>query len=362
MKGMLEMGWLFTEVAKYVNSVEGAVRGTSLVRRRMVGRIMEECQSARVGNDPAHWGHVACGITSHMLGVSALLPFGDIDQAGLISSCCDNNQAGMIARRGLGWRLDYVSRGSDYGPRANTGRDQEVDSYWPYDPLVRDVPTPRLACHAGEGGVASRGGPDAGPGLVQQAFVFSLREDLTEYYRLIAVLGAQLNLDAEEMGKASRVDGVPASTGTEGLTLRRLAVWVSDPLERLKILATLVTSAGHLKVMNAGSCGGLPPRPSRIMPFRWPSPSRPLYSPVLVVKNTQGLMYSTLRVDHRQLKGRGRMENSFGVVLGIDDPGSDVCFLAARCRRSSPRGKRSPASLTHHVSCGTLPPRWTGLP
>ena len=46
--------------------------------------------------------------------------------------------------------------------------------------------------------------------------------ELTEYYRLIAVLEAQ------------------QQTGPEALTLRRLLVWTHDPLERLKWLAILV--------------------------------------------------------------------------------------------------------------------------
>lgn len=70
--------------------------------------------------------------------------------------------------------------------------------------------------------------------------MFSLKEDMTEYYRLIAVLGAQLNLDSE--------GGGANSGGTEGLTLQRLFVWVMDPLKRLKVLATLVAAAAQLKV------------------------------------------------------------------------------------------------------------------
>lgn len=72
--------------------------------------------------------------------------------------------------------------------------------------------------------------------------MFSLKEDLTEYYRLIAVLGAQLNLDASKAGEGGGVGG------TEGLTLQRLFVWVLDPLKRLKLMATLVAAAAQLKV------------------------------------------------------------------------------------------------------------------
>ena len=69
---------------------------------------------------------------------------------------------------------------------------------------------------------------------------------MTEYYRLIAVLGAQLNLDSERAG-----EGKPEGA-TEGLTLKRLAVWVVDPMERLKQMATLVSAAAKLKVKGEG--------------------------------------------------------------------------------------------------------------
>ena len=87
------------------------------------------------------------------------------------------------------------------------------------------------------------GSAGLGPGRVQQAFAFSLKEDMTEYYRLIAVLQAQLNLDAEGGGGGSATAG-----GTEGLTLQRLFVWVMDPLKRLNVMATLVSSAAQLTV------------------------------------------------------------------------------------------------------------------
>ncbi|PVD18317.1 hypothetical protein C0Q70_20866 [Pomacea canaliculata] len=66
-------------------------------------------------------------------------------------------------------------------------------------------------------------------GLVGQSFCAALHEELTEYYRLIAVLEAQLQQEQDQ--------GI--SDG-EGLTLRRLVVWTFDPLLRLKTLAALV--------------------------------------------------------------------------------------------------------------------------
>lgn len=106
--------------------------------------------------------------------------------------------------------------------------------------LFRYLLLPRLPTRtAGSAGL--------GPGRIQQAFVFSLKEDMTEYYRLIAVLGAQLNLDSERANEGG-VDGGVSGGGTEGMTLQRLFVWIQDPLERLKLMATLVAAAAQLKV------------------------------------------------------------------------------------------------------------------
>ncbi|KAL8625039.1 hypothetical protein ACOMHN_012048 [Nucella lapillus] len=66
-------------------------------------------------------------------------------------------------------------------------------------------------------------------GLIGQSFCAALHQELTEYYRLIAVLEAQLQQDQDQ--------GI--SEG-DGLTLKRLVVWTFDPLLRLKTLAALV--------------------------------------------------------------------------------------------------------------------------
>ncbi|KAH3813588.1 hypothetical protein DPMN_142049 [Dreissena polymorpha] len=68
-------------------------------------------------------------------------------------------------------------------------------------------------------------------GLVGQSFCAALQQELTEYYRLIAVLESQLQ---EELDQG--IDMV--SQGS--VTLRRLVVWTFDPLIRLKTLAALV--------------------------------------------------------------------------------------------------------------------------
>lgn len=80
-------------------------------------------------------------------------------------------------------------------------------------------------------------------GLVGQSFCAALHEELTEYYRLIAVLEAQL-LQEQDQGIS---DG-------DSLTLRRLVVWTFDPLVRLKTLAALVDICKGKKGGALASC------------------------------------------------------------------------------------------------------------
>ncbi|XP_021351512.1 gamma-tubulin complex component 3-like [Mizuhopecten yessoensis] len=67
-------------------------------------------------------------------------------------------------------------------------------------------------------------------GLVGQSFCAALHQELTEYYRLIAVLEGQLN----------QGDTGLTSPEESCITLRQLVVWTFDPLLRLKTLATVV--------------------------------------------------------------------------------------------------------------------------
>ncbi|KAL4219924.1 Gamma-tubulin complex component 3 [Mactra antiquata] len=67
-------------------------------------------------------------------------------------------------------------------------------------------------------------------GLVGQSFCAALHQELTEYYRLIAVLESQLQEDIDQ--------GI--GMNVSGISLRRLLVWTFDPLDRLKKLAALV--------------------------------------------------------------------------------------------------------------------------
>ena len=73
---------------------------------------------------------------------------------------------------------------------------------------------------------------DKALGLVGQSFCAALQQELTEYYRLIAVFEAQ----QQHLTDA----GLGDETCSNSLTLRRLLVWTYTPLLRLKTLAALV--------------------------------------------------------------------------------------------------------------------------
>jgi len=81
---------------------------------------------------------------------------------------------------------------------------------------------------------AERQGAEKEYGLVGQSFVTALREELTEYYRLLSVLEAQVR---------------------EGhLTLLQLSVWAAEPMKRMKLLVELVTAAGSSRGGSLASC------------------------------------------------------------------------------------------------------------
>ena len=64
-------------------------------------------------------------------------------------------------------------------------------------------------------------------GLVGQSLITALRNELTEYYRLLSILEAQLK------------------SGMMGLTLHQLSVYTMEPMERMKLLATIVKTCGR---------------------------------------------------------------------------------------------------------------------
>lgn len=86
---------------------------------------------------------------------------------------------------------------------------------------------------------------DKALGLVGQSFCAALQQELTEYYRLLAVLEGQ-----HQVGDA----GFVGEGASGSLTLRRLMVWTYDPLMRLRTLAALVDACkGKLGSLSDGN-------------------------------------------------------------------------------------------------------------
>jgi len=72
-------------------------------------------------------------------------------------------------------------------------------------------------------------------GLVGQSLCAALHAELSDYYRLIAVLESQLSKPLED------------SSSSGAMTMRRLFVWVQEPLERMKLMAIIVDTCKGLK-------------------------------------------------------------------------------------------------------------------
>jgi gamma-tubulin complex component 3 len=73
--------------------------------------------------------------------------------------------------------------------------------------------------------------------LVHEALAAASHKEVNNYYRLVAILEAQTQQQAGSV--------IAAAGGTdmsEQLTLRRLQVWLSEPLYRLRVLATCLES------------------------------------------------------------------------------------------------------------------------
>ncbi|KAJ8614514.1 hypothetical protein CTAYLR_000789 [Chrysophaeum taylorii] len=80
--------------------------------------------------------------------------------------------------------------------------------------------------------VAAYARSERNSGLVDAALRSALADELGEYYRLVAVLEARLNRRQDEAHR---------------LSLRRLAVWTSEPLERLKVMASVADAVSEAR-------------------------------------------------------------------------------------------------------------------
>ncbi|KAK1557044.1 hypothetical protein Q3G72_016771 [Acer saccharum] len=76
------------------------------------------------------------------------------------------------------------------------------------------------------------GFPAEDSGTVGQAFCAALQDELSEYYKLLAVLEAQA---------MNPIPLVSESANSENyLSLRRLSVWFAEPMVKMRLMAVLV--------------------------------------------------------------------------------------------------------------------------
>jgi len=75
--------------------------------------------------------------------------------------------------------------------------------------------------------------------FTSQAFSYAVSKELSEYYRLMAVL------ETRASGQLTAPKDQPPSEET--LTLRRLYVWLAEASRKMRILAVLIDSISHLK-------------------------------------------------------------------------------------------------------------------
>ncbi|KAI0036752.1 gamma-tubulin complex DGRIP91/SPC98 component [Vararia minispora EC-137] len=79
----------------------------------------------------------------------------------------------------------------------------------------------------------------SGVGMIEQSLCHHLQSQLTEYYRLIAVLESQLSA----AGDFKSVDSGDIRAEESGLTLRRLDVWINDWRLRMRMMSVCVEAA-----------------------------------------------------------------------------------------------------------------------
>ena len=85
--------------------------------------------------------------------------------------------------------------------------------------------------------------------MIEQSLCHHLQSQLTEYYRLIAILESQLNIASNVQGQDTRSSSASMSvepdprTEENGLTLKRLDVWVNEWRLRMRMMSVCVEAA-----------------------------------------------------------------------------------------------------------------------
>jgi hypothetical protein len=82
--------------------------------------------------------------------------------------------------------------------------------------------------------------------MIEQSLCHHLQSQLTEYYRLIAILESQLNIasNAQDQDARGSLSAEPDPRAEEsGLTLKRLDVWVNEWRLRMRMMSVCVEAA-----------------------------------------------------------------------------------------------------------------------
>ena len=85
-----------------------------------------------------------------------------------------------------------------------------------------------------------------GVGMIEQSLCHHLQTQLTEYYRLIAVLESQMAPEYtknDSVAHSDNKDGLRSAEEETGLTLRRLDVWINEWRLRMRMMSVCVEGA-----------------------------------------------------------------------------------------------------------------------
>jgi gamma-tubulin complex component 3 len=81
----------------------------------------------------------------------------------------------------------------------------------------------------------------SGVGMIEQSLCHHLQAQLTEYYRLIAILESQMS--ASSTRAPNDLEGQSLKEEETGLTLRRLDVWINEWRLRMRMMSVCVEGA-----------------------------------------------------------------------------------------------------------------------
>ena len=84
-----------------------------------------------------------------------------------------------------------------------------------------------------------------GVGMIEQSLCHHLQSQLTEYYRLIAILESQMSTSSrvDDDARPNGIDEEHPREEETGLTLKRLDVWIEDWRLRMRMMSVCVEGA-----------------------------------------------------------------------------------------------------------------------